>query len=49
MDLNGPQFLADDPVAGGVTVERATVRLSRSSGIGAEIDEKKIEHYAVEV
>lgn len=49
VDLNGPQFLADDPVAGGVVVERGMVRVSDSPGIGVEIDERKLEKYATEV
>ncbi len=49
VDLNGPQFLADDPVESGVSIERAVVRLSSSPGIGVGIDEEKLSRYACEV
>jgi len=48
VDLNGPQFLADDPIKGGVTLDRAAVRLSNVPGIGVEIDEEKLAQYGVE-
>lgn len=47
VDLNGPQFLADDPVKAGVTIDRAVVHLSDTPGIGVEIDEDKLAHYAI--
>lgn len=47
VDLNGPQFLADDPVKSGVTINRATVSLSDAPGIGIEVDEEKLAQYAV--
>jgi muconate cycloisomerase len=47
VDLNGPQFLADDPIKGGVTLDRATVTLPDSPGIGIEIDEEKLAQYGV--
>ena len=47
VDLNGPQFLADDPISGGVTIDRAIVHVSESPGIGVAIDEEKLAKYAV--
>ena len=47
VDLNGPQFLADDPVKSGVTINRAMVSLSDAPGIGIEVDEEKLAQYAV--
>jgi len=47
VDLNGPQFLADDPVKSGVTINRATVSLADAPGIGIEVDEEKLAQYAV--
>ena len=49
VDLNGPQFLADDPVKSGVSVVDAAVRLADSPGIGIEVDEEKLAHYGVRV
>ena len=49
VDLNGPQFLADDPVKGGITIERAVVTLSDAPGIGIEVDEEKLARYAASV
>jgi len=48
VDLNGPQFLADDPVRAGVTIDRAVVKLSDGPGIGVDIDEEKLARYAAE-
>lgn len=47
VDLNGPQFLADDPIKGGVTINRAVVLVAETPGIGVEIDEEKLARYAV--
>lgn len=47
VDLNGPQFLADDPVNSGVSITRAVIELSDAPGIGIQIDEGKLSHYAV--
>lgn len=49
VDLNGPQFLADDPISGGVSIERSVVGLSGSPGIGVEIDEDKLQEFASRV
>ncbi len=47
VDLNGPQFLADDPVRSGVVIDRAVVHLSDVPGIGIVVDEEKLAQYAV--
>lgn len=49
VDLNGPQFLADDPVGDGVSLNRAVVSLSGAPGIGVEIDEAKLQEFASQV
>ncbi len=49
VDLNGPQFLADDPVSGGVTLDRAVVGLSDAPGIGVEIDAAKLREFSITV
>ncbi|MBP6963183.1 MAG: mandelate racemase [Armatimonadetes bacterium] len=46
VDLNGPQFLADDPVVGGVSLDGAVVCLADTSGIGVEIDEARLQEFA---
>jgi L-alanine-DL-glutamate epimerase-like enolase superfamily enzyme len=43
--LNGPQFLGDDVVAGGVTIKGDHVELSDAPGLGLTIDPAKIEKY----
>jgi L-alanine-DL-glutamate epimerase-like enolase superfamily enzyme len=43
--LNGPQFLADDVVAEGVTIQGDRVELSDGPGLGITIDPQKIFHY----
>ncbi|SEN52075.1 mandelate racemase/muconate lactonizing enzyme family protein [Lihuaxuella thermophila] len=45
VDLNGPIFLADDPVTDGLKVEKGTVPLSGQSGIGCTISNDKLEKY----
>lgn len=47
VDLNGPQFLADDPVGDGLRIERGTAEVSGAPGIGVQIDEDKLRDYAV--
>lgn len=49
VDLNGPQFLADDPVAGGVSLDRAVVGLSDAPGIGVKIDEGKLREFSIKI
>jgi muconate cycloisomerase len=47
VDLNGPQFLKDDMVAGGFAYPDQIVTLSAKPGIGVEPDPEKIERYRV--
>ena len=46
-DLNGPQFLADDMVAGPLEFPERRVHLSGAPGIGLEPDPEKLERYRV--
>lgn len=43
-DLNGPQFLADDP-AGGIDVQPGLARVPQTPGIGVTIDREKLDRY----
>jgi len=45
VDLNGPQFLGDDPVAGGPRVDGGTIHLPAGPGLGVTLDEEKITRY----
>ncbi|MBA4496486.1 mandelate racemase/muconate lactonizing enzyme family protein [Paenactinomyces guangxiensis] len=45
VDLNGPFFLDDDPVADGLQVEQGTVRLSGLNGIGCTISDDNLQKY----
>lgn len=45
VDLNGPQFLSDDPVATGPAVSDGTVYLPDGPGLGITLDEVKLERY----
>ena len=47
VDLNGPQFLADDMVAGPFEIPGRRVVLTDSPGIGVEPDPEKVERYRV--
>lgn len=49
VDLNGPQFLEDDPISGGVDVGGGVVRLSGRPGIGVTLDETKLQQYRCQV
>ncbi len=49
VDLNGPFFLADDPVTDGLQVDRGTVRLSAQSGIGCTVSNEKLQKYGTKV
>jgi muconate cycloisomerase len=44
-DLNGPQFLADDPIAGGIEVRNGTVSVPSGPGIGVALDEEKLARF----
>jgi len=47
VDLNGPQFLADDMVNGKLEYPGQVVRLTDAPGLGIEPDEAKIEKYRI--
>jgi L-alanine-DL-glutamate epimerase-like enolase superfamily enzyme len=47
VDLNGPQFLRDDMVAGSMEFPDKRVPLSDRPGIGVEPDPEKVERYRV--
>ncbi len=49
VDLNGPQFLADDPIKEGITIEQAVVTLSDYPGIGVKVNESKLDEYCVKL
>jgi muconate cycloisomerase len=45
-DLNGPQFLADDPVLDGLELSPGSVTLPTAPGIGVTIDPEKLASYS---
>ncbi len=47
VDLNGPLFLADDPVRGGATLDRARILLPEGPGLGCTLDREKLARYRV--
>jgi muconate cycloisomerase len=48
-DLNGPQFLADDPIAEeSLRIEPGMAYLPEAPGIGVTVDEGKLRKYRVE-
>ncbi len=48
-DLNGPQFLADDPITdGSLRLEPGMAYLPETAGIGVSVDEGKLRKYRVE-
>lgn len=49
VDLNGPMFLADDPLANGPVVENGKAKLPDGLGIGCTIAEDKLTQYGVEI
>jgi L-Ala-D/L-Glu epimerase len=46
-DLNGPQFLADDPVGEGLDLLPGLAHVPTTPGIGVTIDPEKLEQYTV--
>lgn len=48
-DLNGPFFLADDPVHNKGSIEMGSLLLPSGYGIGCEVDPKKLEMYKIQV
>lgn len=47
VDLNGPFFLADDPLAKGPHIDEAVVRLDEGPGLGCLVDQQKLSAYLV--
>jgi muconate cycloisomerase len=47
VDLNGPQFIAEDYLARPFPVERQTASVPDAPGLGIEIDEVKLRRYAL--
>lgn len=48
VDLNGPLFLADDPVAKGPKIDAGKVTLPNDYGIGCTVDVNKVQKYVLE-
>ena len=47
-DLNGPQFLADDPIAdGALRLQAGLAYLPETPGIGVQVDSAKLQRYRV--
>lgn len=49
VDLNGPMFLSDDPSKEMAQIINGDVRVPQTSGIGWDVDEKKLAKYTVDV
>ncbi|TAN50903.1 MAG: mandelate racemase [Betaproteobacteria bacterium] len=47
VDLNGPQFIAEDYLAAPLPLERQTAKVPDAPGLGIEIDEVKLRRYAL--
>jgi len=47
VDLNGPQFIAEDYLAKPFPIERQSALVPNAPGLGIEIDESKLERYAL--
>ena len=47
VDLNGPQFIAEDYLQSPLPIERMTVRVPTSPGLGITIDEAKLAGFAL--
>lgn len=45
VDLNGPQFLGDDPVADGPDITAGSIRLPTGPGLAVTLDEDKLAQY----
>ncbi|MEH7234960.1 mandelate racemase/muconate lactonizing enzyme family protein [Bacillus sp. JJ1562] len=48
-DLNGPFFLADDPIQNKGVIERGSILLPTGEGIGCKINSKKLEAYKIQL
>ena len=49
VDLNGPQFIAEDYLARPLPIERQVARVPAGAGLGIEIDEAKLKRFAIDV
>jgi len=49
VDLNGPQFIAEDYLARPLPIERQVARVPQAPGLGIEIDAAKLERFALDV
>lgn len=49
VDLNGPQFIAEDYLAQPLVIERQSYVITDRPGLGIEIDEAKLQHYRLPV
>src|SRR5690606_20122000 len=49
VDLNGPQFIAEDYLARPLPVERQVAKVPQGPGLGIEIDEAKVRRFALEL
>jgi muconate cycloisomerase len=47
VDLNGPQFIAEDYLARPLPIERQVARVPPGPGLGVEIDEAKLKRFAL--
>jgi muconate cycloisomerase len=47
VDLNGPQFIAEDYLKTPYPIERQEARVPAGPGLGIEIDETKLKRYAL--
>jgi muconate cycloisomerase len=48
VDLNGPQFLSDDPVANGPRVVDGMIHLPEGPGLGVTLNDEKVARYRQE-
>lgn len=49
VDLNGPQFIAEDYLARPLPVERQVARVPAQPGLGVEIDESRLQKFALDL
>jgi muconate cycloisomerase len=49
VDLNGPQFIAEDYLARPLPVERQVARVPAQPGLGIEIDESRLQKFALDL
>jgi len=49
VDLNGPQFIAEDYLAQPLAIERQSYVIADRPGLGIEIDEQKLQRYRLAV